>query len=348
MFPAPPTIRLDKSMYMPCSENQGVEMSVDGLFNLPETGVMKSSPLYKVVASLYPPGLFYEYPPLTGGVHFTVNMDLESKERAPLFHDSFWTFTPTSSFSSNSVIVLDVRTIEISKSKEKKRGRGSGGRNNEEKDGIGSIMDISIQDPSSERKSFWMIFPVTKLDGEYVNSGSFQLPLIQGEVDRDVLNSPNPYQELMRRVSQRKNSPTCLKLANGSSIFIRLRNPLLSSYLDIQSFDEKFEGVDCDVLREVVSCQNEVKRGKFDYSPFKFDDTKTWLGGIMKPLIKDKKYWEMVEKQKKSSSNALSSDSSSSSSSGQGGNDELEKGKKIMKEINKKFAQSIGVNHYAF
>ena len=68
----------------------------------------------QVIYSVSPPGLYYKDPPMVNSVNFTSDCDWESSIRAPVFTDGAKAVSPAE-FDERSVLVLDIRTIDIDK-----------------------------------------------------------------------------------------------------------------------------------------------------------------------------------------------------------------------------------------
>jgi hypothetical protein len=196
----------------PYSFDVGISMSIEMLYNMPDqnTFFAERGIVYKVIFSLSPPGIFYKDPPLTDGVHFTVENDLESPHRMPSFKDGFRTLEPPQ-LETNMVLILDVWPIKISRDKQK---------------GLSAV--VQKHAPPKHKRMF-TVLPISKerMQGKgyrYVATGAYQLPLYEGEVAdvTDVFAGPSPRAALNTLVTSGK-----IKLVEGgASLIVRLKNPL--------------------------------------------------------------------------------------------------------------------------
>ncbi len=227
LFPAQVRRTLDLSLAVPYHVESGLHVVVDSLYSMPEGSVFNSSSniLYKVVASLTPPGLFYKEPPLSDGIYYTKQNDLERSYRAPGFLDGAFEFTPTE-MSDNLFLLLDIRTIKVeppSKASSK---------------AFTTTEPVITVEPAVPRKSYWSVLAVgrERVSGQgahYSQSGVFQLPLFEGpvpykEIFKSSSGSSNAHTELKTRL-QSKNKTTGIKVLEGASILVKIYNPALSA-----------------------------------------------------------------------------------------------------------------------
>jgi hypothetical protein len=154
---------------VPYSIDAGVSVSIDQLYNMPDTsGVFSSdSVVYKVIYSIVPPGLYYKDPPLSEAVRFTRTNDLDKPARAPTFSDGFSDFYPPQ-MEENVFLLIDVRTVKIELPKK-------------DSDPVVTV------EPPMARKSWWSLLPLAKEKTrgqgfKYTASGIFQVPLIEGAI----------------------------------------------------------------------------------------------------------------------------------------------------------------------
>ena len=64
--------------------------------------------------SVSPPGLFYRDPPLSEGAHFTLDYDLESSVRAPVFLDGCKELCPAE-LDERCCLIVDIRSVALEK-----------------------------------------------------------------------------------------------------------------------------------------------------------------------------------------------------------------------------------------
>jgi len=245
------------------------------LFNMPELaggGVFSStgsSQVFKVIYSIIPPGLLYKDPPLSEGVQFTRNENLDRPARAPVFLDGFKEFFPPQ-LDNNVFLVLDIRTVRIDPPAKK------GGPD-------GPVVTV---EPAFSEKSFWTILPLGKEKSPgagycYVASGTFQLPLIRGPVPRaDLFNTDNPLKELLARLSNKSKvpSPQALRLSDGASVIVRVFNPLMREVH--KEFTSKAaeapENIQIGFLRRVIEAgDGKIEKFSFDAAKFPLATSKT-------------------------------------------------------------------------
>lgn len=177
------------------------KISIDGLYKMPGGGMFGKTPFYKAVYSLNP-GLYYSDPPMFDEAHFTRGYVLSSDQTCPRFDDGWCTFNDIAIDDALSAII-EVRTVT------------------HKKEYLVSEQSVSL----------WGILPI--LNGNYVNSGVFSLPLFEGKVPQAVLESARPYEfivaELKKKPKERKVN---LGGNNGELVIARLSDTLVSEYED--------------------------------------------------------------------------------------------------------------------
>jgi len=248
---------IDYSFSVPYSLDTGLSISTEMLFNMPSGGIFGQKGLvYKVIYSLNPPGLFYKDPPLTEGSFFTIKDDLDQPMTCPCWTDGFTILNPPQ-LEAGLCLILDIRTLRVEK------GRGD------------AKEPKIIVEPPSIRKSFWSILPLAKekLSGQgfnYVQTGNFQIPLIEGSVPTDILASIVPFREVYNRLASTSKGNS-LKLVPGASIFVRVMNPLLKD-LFVKETSQWKSNINVTYLERMVSAVSKVSGTKIDQ--FKFDEKK--------------------------------------------------------------------------
>jgi len=177
---------------------------------------------------------------------------------------------------------------------------------------------ISLE-PADAKRSFWTLLPVTKekhfgSGWNYIHSGAFVLPHVEGPVVRDVLKARNPFREFLVRLGL-KDKNVLLRLTDSrSGIVVRLRNSLLNNLFRKEDENWK-ENVDYTFIDErLKSASSGVITNKIE--KYRFDPYESIYGGsrTIKSIL------------------------------GKGGNIE----ENLMKSINKQFADIVNIHHYAF
>ena len=319
MFPPCDQVRrtLDYTLVAPYSVESGLNLCIQGLFNLPEPGGLFSSPnqVYKVVASLWPPALLYHDPPLFDGIYWTKNHDLDKSLRCPTFSDGYVTFTPAE-MSFNLYVIFDIRMITVdppnasgtakkadagaTQAPTGSNGNASSGNNGNGSDAPAkSTANITVEPPSS-RKSFWTALPLSRerCAGQgyrYLTSGFFQLPLIEGAVptNGDFIKSPNPLREIRKRLELKNSKETkgmYLKIADGPSLLVKVLNPLLSTLLQ-KDIEDPERLPDTTVMQLMVDSASDGASGvglrmeKFAYSTSKFAPGSKAVGKTLSQML---------------------------------------------------------------
>ena len=251
---------------MPYSLDAGLLVSVQMLFNMPQGGMFAPKGLiYKAIYSLSPPGLFYKDPPLSDAAHFTINDDLDQPSTCPAWSDEFNAFNP-SQLEEGLCVVVDVRTLRVEKPRDAK-----------------ADPKIFIE-PTNVRKSYWTILPLAKekLFGQgysYVMQGAFQLPLLEGPVQSDILSSPVAIREIYARLGPSAKG-NALKLVPGASVIVRVMNPLLKSVFEKDSTSWK-SNINTMYLERFVSAA-KAKIDQFKFDPKKMASIKSTLAQVTK------------------------------------------------------------------
>ena len=114
-LPAPEDMRsiLDYTLCVPFHQSFGIQVSIEMLLNMPDGGLLATKNfIYKVIYSVTPPAFYYRDPPLSDGVHMTIDCSLDSSIRQPVFLDGYKTFMPTQLFKTHC-LVLEIRTIKV-------------------------------------------------------------------------------------------------------------------------------------------------------------------------------------------------------------------------------------------
>lgn len=251
---------------VPYSIETGLNVSVEGLYNMPEGGIFTShSSIYKVITSMSPPGLFYKDPPLYDGVFYTKTHKMDAHMRAPAFADGFYDFTP-STLSSNLYLLLDVRTLRLDPTK-------------------GDVGVKVTLEPPSQRKTYWALLPLSmeKVTGQgyrYIPCGIYQVPLIEGPIPaEDIFKSANPFKELCSRLSTKGKSATNLKVTDGCVITVKVMNPLVKDLI-LPELDVPKPIIHTEFLEELLKAAilgNSSSHARIDN--FMFDPAKFPVGG---------------------------------------------------------------------
>lgn len=273
----------------PYSEDAGLKASVEFLFNMPDTSGIFSSEtrIYKCIYSIVPPGLYYKDPPLTEGVSYTRNNELDKSFcRCPAFTDGYAEFFPTL-MQENLYLLIDVRIVKVEPSK-------------------GSDPMLVIE-PASSRKSYWTLLPLSaeRIKGQghkYTVGGIFQLPLIEGAVPKEIFSCENPFQEVLDKLKSRDKAPgSTLKVSDGSSVVVKVINPLLE---ELQKKDLLV--VNNDTIRKkcmtvLINASLEgtstSKIDKFSYDLAKFTGTKKVKETLPSNVTDVKKFIRNLNKQ---------------------------------------------------
>ena len=251
---------------VPYSLETGLQVSIERLYNMPEPGIFTShSTLYKVITSTSPPGLFYKDPPLYDGVYYTKTHDLDAHQRAPVFTDGYYDFTP-STLSANLYLLLDIRTLRIDCKKATETAK------------------ITVE-PPSQRKNYWTLLPLSmeKIPGQgyqYVSSGIFHLPLFEGTIPvEDVLKTSNPYKELCTRLSTKGKGSTALKVMEGGMLCVRVLNPLLKDLI-LPELNTAKPNIHTEFMEDLLThAINGSSNSAARIDRFTVDTTKLQVGG---------------------------------------------------------------------
>jgi hypothetical protein len=219
-------------------------VNIHQLLNMPDTsgGLFKATNcvLYKVIYSVVPPGLYYKDPPLgSEGVRFTFSNDLDSPAMAPTFSDGFRDFNPPE-LHEHVYVLLDVRPVlvEPPATREGAELRITANFSPPAPTGVNGTKNA---DKGKSKKlpllpSYWSVLPLARerLPGRgyrYVNSGLFQVPLIEGPVPStsELFALADPMGEILHRLALKNNSnSSSLQLSrDGGSILVEIVNPLL-------------------------------------------------------------------------------------------------------------------------
>lgn len=207
---------------VPYSADAGVLVSVDSLYNMPGiSSLISGSPchIYKVIYSLVPPGLYYKDPPLSEGTHFTIMTDMDSAARAPVFKDGYAELTP-SKMSEQLMVLLHVRRMLVARPT------------------VSRGPPVIQLDPPTH--SFWTVLPLAceRVPGQgyrYVQSGLFQLPLIEGSPEDcpELFKHPKPFEQILDRLKNKSKDPTVsLSMSDGACVLVRVVNPFLRAILE--------------------------------------------------------------------------------------------------------------------
>jgi hypothetical protein len=262
---------IDYSFCTPYTHDTGLSISVKMLYNMPSGGLFGPKGIvFKVIYSISPPGLFYKDPPLTDGTHFTVNDDFDQPISCPSWTDEPCILFP-GALEEAQCLILDIRTLRLEKPRDVK-------------------MDPKVViEPPSTRKSFWAILPLAKeklvgLGYNYVQTGNFQVPLIEGAVPTDILANSNPFREVVSRLSSSAKGNS-LKVVAGASVLVCVKNPLLSGLLDRDILDWR-TSLNTKVLERLVQASSS-KLDQFTFDMKKFAGTKSTASQL--PVVDDKK-----------------------------------------------------------
>lgn len=279
------TMVLDYSYIAPYSNNYGINIKVDMLYNMPEVkgGFFTNPPgnVYKVIYSIVPPGLYYKDPPMSDEVSFTQKEDYERPYRSPIFLDEAKRFTPPL-LDDQSLLVIEVRSVTIAPSSDKRK---SGAQKNTQP-------DITVEPPSANEKCFWSLLPLSKESVEgggytYTVSGTFQIPLIKGAIpSSDLFNADvrEPLNEVFKRLAPSSGDASSLRLSEGSSLLVRIANPICEKLLDFMKRDSRdpikneIHTSFMEKMLNVASRGNGLQmKPKFDYDTSKMLLDKTTL-----------------------------------------------------------------------
>jgi len=220
---------IEYAFAVPHDVTAGVHVQVEQLYNVSDGGgggiaslFSSTGVMYKVIASMAPPGLYYKDPPLYDGVYYTKNQKLDAHVKAPFFEDGFFEFVPAN-LTQNLYLLLDVRMVNIEAAKDDDK--------------------ITVQ-PPGPKTSYWTLLPLgmEKIPGQgfkYAQSGVFHLPLIEGALPaEDIFKSDAPYSELTSRLAvtgkdakEKHPSGYALKLADGAMLQVKVMNPLLKDLI---------------------------------------------------------------------------------------------------------------------
>lgn len=165
-------------------QESGFKFALDGLHNA------DTAQPYIGLYSLNPPGDFYvwEDEPNVSKLQLNSVLDWDGPLNSPRFLDGYMTFKDIL-FSKNLHLIVDIRTVNL------------------------------LKNPPQFTNIGWTIVPLFTPDG-FVLSGVYQLPLIQGEVNRTIIkelpeNDPWPY--ILDHIKAKK-----IKWLGKTSIMIRL------------------------------------------------------------------------------------------------------------------------------
>jgi hypothetical protein len=245
---------IDYRMACPYTNGAGVQVCIDQVLNLPivDPSTVKQTSafnifssshahpnavfIYNAIFSSTPPGLFYKNFALKehrmNGVYHTKDIDYDqSASNQTKYFESFELLQPQVT-NKNAYLIVDIRAVKVEANT-----TPSSTRNKD----IGSSFKVSMD----EQKIYWTMMPllVDHHGNHYVNSGVYQLPLIEGRVPSqgsnstqsdELLFSADPFDELIQRI---KASPATVsinpsfKLSDGASIIVRVVNPILKDVL---------------------------------------------------------------------------------------------------------------------
>ena len=246
----------DSSYVAPYSASAGVSVSVDLLFNMPDTsaGLVSSAKphAYRVLYSISAPPAPMLWPPL-----FTRADDMNACSRAPVFLDGFQTLKPAA-LGAQSFLVVEVRSAVLTAPK-----AGLFGSGKKEPAAASAAVE-----EASDDSSWWTLMPLSMdaAGDAYVVNGTFQLPLIKGPVPLGDFwtGSKNPLEQLFARLG--KPAPSVgrpLRLAVGSSVILRVCNPLLKSlYPDLlQRPADAPVGINASLLERIIGVTSDAATG---------------------------------------------------------------------------------------
>ena len=177
------TEQLDMTYFAQYNPSLGFKVSVDGVHNTP------NAVPYAVIMSLNPPGDFYvEERKQDADVGLVCNCDWNSPVRSIRFKEGFSAFRDVPGKPS-TVIVFEVRSVESSSVK------------------------INFKDAG------WTVLPVFVKENKkvYIRSGYYQLPLLRGPVNAEVIKEMAKYEDPLKyltSVSKKKKiypaDPFCI------------------------------------------------------------------------------------------------------------------------------------------
>ena len=124
-----------------------------------------------------------------------------------------------------------------------------------------SVTNVIMDPPKIIR--YYTILPLLKerlfrKGFSYVATGDYQLPLFEGEFPKEILSMEFPYKGLEQMLS----NGTATLSETGASIFVRIKNPLISTVTD-----KTVRGLNTEMLRRVLNAGNypgSIQR-KFDF-----------------------------------------------------------------------------------
>ncbi|CAM9111833.1 unnamed protein product, partial [Laminaria digitata] len=157
--------------------DRGFSVTVAGLINMKPTGAFKSPKLYKIIYSLFMPGLYYlGDPPLSDQAEFTLSYDPRSPQSAPRFKDPPHDFR-SQKINQSQFVIVDVRFLKV-----------------EAKEAAAAPEEPSVAPASGA----WGLLPVFS-NGD-VATGSFVVPLLSGPVPPAILNTENPLRFMTEKI----------------------------------------------------------------------------------------------------------------------------------------------------
>ncbi|KAL4430115.1 hypothetical protein ABPG74_013562 [Tetrahymena malaccensis] len=178
---------IDMMNFAKYDQRVGIKFALDGIHKVPN-----SKWVYGALVSLNPPGEFYQEGQDIGdskNVNLVSDVNLLSYAESPQFNSEFMYFR-NQPFNRYLSVIVDVKAVQLSKDKQTNT--------------IG-----------------WTMVPLFSPDG-YVLSGVFQLPLIKGEVNPQLLQQMvkrDPW-EIIKELTDNNKSQT--KYAEFTSIIVRI------------------------------------------------------------------------------------------------------------------------------
>ena len=275
---------LNYQFIAPYSLDSGLNVSIDGLFNLPEanSSFFSTPPVtvQKVIYSIVPPGLYYKDPPMSEGVFFSKTEDYKRSYRMPSFNDGFVHLYPPI-LDDGTYLMIEVKTITV----EAPKGGGE--------------PILTVDDGKDADKCWWTLLPISARathdgDHKYLVQGVFQLPLIKGKppaADLFENEAQEPLELMMERLGPKGKAQAAgkknglgnaLKLSDGASVIVRVCNPFFRHCLDFPKLEpndidpEKKVDINTDMLDSIVSVAAKgvsgvvATPGNFKFEPKRF------------------------------------------------------------------------------
>eukprot|EP01028_Stygiella_incarcerata_P003115 TRINITY_DN1588_c0_g1_i6.p1 TRINITY_DN1588_c0_g1~~TRINITY_DN1588_c0_g1_i6.p1 ORF type:complete len:1564 (+),score=502.49 TRINITY_DN1588_c0_g1_i6:351-5042(+) len=176
---------MDYSYLSEYDPKRGFLVSIDGCRNLSiRVGFIKC------IASICPPGSFYGPERSTEHVIYTHENDMSSYIRSPSWKDGLVAITGVP-YSKNAFLIVDVISMQ------------------------------GILDPFSAVSIGYSLIPIFA-EANYVRSGAFQVPIIQGPVNRELLEEIKSSDLPAHEFLVKKMLSKTFNMSNNMSLFVRI------------------------------------------------------------------------------------------------------------------------------